>query len=122
LRGSTVLWIAITPPGFMPASRPSAPFTTARTWSSVGTQMPTTSDRSPTSRGDFAAFAPPADELAHGLLGEVVNGRFEAGRREMSRDRLALVAESDEADAQRHRVPSEVEPTLSQITLHTLCK
>src|SRR5678810_1099973 len=56
------------------------------------------------------------DQLAHRLLGEVVDGGLEAGRREVRGDRLALVSETDEADADRHCTPPERNCTLPQIT------
>jgi hypothetical protein len=64
--GRIVLWIAITRPGFAPASRPFSPSITARTCASVCTQIPTTSLAAATWSGLAAAFAPPATRAATG--------------------------------------------------------
>ena len=61
-----MLWIATTAPRAAPASTPRSPATTSRTWRSSGTQTQITSARSPTSRGEPAAFAPAATSSATG--------------------------------------------------------
>nr|WP_262402925.1 hypothetical protein [Actinomadura sp. CNU-125] len=53
-----MLWIAITPPGRMPASRPSGPRTTSSTPASSTTQTQAMSTAAPSSAGDAAVPAP----------------------------------------------------------------